>query len=319
MAHAKCSEKDFVELFEANGAAITARKLGVAVRDVYKRRARLETKLKRQITGPTPTQPGAVRTRQDIAHPQRLLFEIDNGTVIVGSDAHYWPHIKTTAHRAMVHFVKKFQPGIVVMNGDALDGASISRFPRIGWEEVPTLEEEIQVTRDRLLELEEAAPNAIRVWSLGNHDGRFETRLATVAPEFAKVHGFSLRDHFPDWQPCWSAWINSEVVIKHRFKGGVHATHQNTVNAGKTMVTGHLHSLKVTPFNDYNGCRWGVDTGTLADVFGPQFMNYREDNISNWRSGFAVLTFKERRLMWPEVVHVVDENRVEFRGEFVEV
>ena len=56
--------------------------------------------------------------------------------------------------------------------------------------------------------------------------------------------------------------VNGNVVIKHRMKGGIHAAHKNTLHAGTTMVTGHLHSLKVTPFSDYNGTRWGVDTGT---------------------------------------------------------
>jgi hypothetical protein len=49
---------------------------------------------------------------------------------------------------------------------------------------------------------------------------------------------------------------------KHRMKGGIHAAHNNTLHAGTTMVTGHLHSVKVTPFSDYNGTRWDVDTGT---------------------------------------------------------
>jgi hypothetical protein len=82
------------------------------------------------------------------------------------------------------------------------------------------------------------------------------------------------------------------------------------------MVTGHLHSLKVTPYDDYNGTRWGVDTGTLAAKEGEQFVDYTEDNPRNWRSGFAVLTFHKGRLLWPEVVNVRDEEagEVEFRG-----
>ena len=92
-----------------------------------------------------------------------------------------------------------------------------------------------------------------------------------------------------------------------------------TIFAGVTMVTGHLHSLKVTPFNDYTGNRFGVDTGTLAEINGPQFMDYMEDNPANWRSGFAVLTFKDGRLLWPELVHKWDEGLVEFRGQVVDV
>jgi hypothetical protein len=89
--------------------------------------------------------------------------------------------------------------------------------------------------------------------------------------------------------------------------------------SGKTIVTGHLHSLRVTPLSDYTGTRYGVDCGTLADPYGPQFTHYTEDNPVNWRSGFVVLTFYRGRLLWPEVVHVIDEGQVTFRGKVYEV
>lgn len=148
---------------------------------------------------------------------------------------------------------------------------------------------------------------------------RFETRLATQAPEFAKVHGVHLKDHFDLWRPAWSCWINDDVVVKHRYKGGIHATHNNTVTAGKHIVTGHLHSAKVTPWTDLNGTRYGVDTGCMADIYAPQFTDYLEDGPRNWRSAFALLTFRGGRLMQPELVLAWDENHVEFRGEVIKV
>jgi hypothetical protein len=96
-----------------------------------------------------------------------------------------------------------------------------------------------------LSEIEKVAPKARRIWTLGNHDSRFETRLATVAPEYANVHGVHLKDNFPLWEPCWATFINSDVVVKHRFKSGLHAPHNNTMWAGRTIVTGHLHSQKI--------------------------------------------------------------------------
>jgi hypothetical protein len=85
------------------------------------------------------------------------------------------------------------------------------------------------------------------------------------------------------------------------------------------MVTNHLHSQKVTPYTDYNGDRWGVDTGTLAEPFGPQFQDYCEDNPVNWRSGFAMLTFERGRLLQPELIRVVEEGVVDFRGRLWDV
>lgn len=311
MASPACDDEEFIRLFATVGATEASKELGISERAVYLRRNRLEKSLNRPIYAPSnnPTN----------FHPERCKLTIDDGIVLVGSDAHYWPDVITTAHRAFLYFIKKLKPTAVVMNGDVFDGASISRHAPIAWESRPSVEEEITACIERLSEIEAAAKKARLIWTLGNHDARFESRLAQVAPEYANVHGLHLKDHFPNWLNGWSLMVNGNVMIKHRWKGGVHATHNNTLGSGLTMVTGHLHSLKVTPYADYNGTRWGVDTGTLADTHGPQFRDYTEDNPRNWRSGFAVLTFQQGKLRWPEVVHVVEPGIVEFRGEVTEV
>jgi hypothetical protein len=100
----------------------------------------------------------------------------------------------------------------------------------------------------------------------------------------------------------------------------MHAPHNNTLWAGRTVVTGHLHSQKVVPLTDYAGTRWGVDCGTLSHARQAQF-GYSEDNPLNWRSGFAVLTWKGGELLPPELVTVWDEKKglVWFRGELIRV
>jgi hypothetical protein len=73
--------------------------------------------------------------------------------------------------------------------------------------------------------------------------------------------------------------------------------------------------LKVSPYSDYNGRRWGVDTGTLAEPYGDQF-TYTEMNPVNWASGFAVLTFKDNMLLPPELCEVIN-GVAYFRGQAV--
>ena len=248
-------------------------------------------------------------------HPAVINLGIEDGHILVGSDSHYWPGIVSTAHKAFVEFAKEFKPKIIIKNGDETDFPALSRHAPIGWENRPKVSDEVDACKAMLSEIEKASPKSRRIWPCGNHDGRFETRLATVAPEYAKIYGVHLKDHFPNWEPCWATFINKDVVIKHRIKGGMHATRNNTLNAGRTTVTGHLHSLKVTPFSDYNGTRWGVDTGTMADPYGPQFYNYTELSPLDWRSGFVLLTFRNGRLMWPEQVWVSGKDEVDFRGE----
>jgi hypothetical protein len=322
MRPAKVDTDTFIRLYEELGLNGLSRRLGQAAPSVAERRRRIEKRIGRTIHGPErgPTA-GGIR-RPNINHDHRAVVEVWDGHAVIGSDAHYWPNIVTTAHRAFVHFVAKFQPKCVILNGDVFDGASISRHPSIGWESKPSVIQEIEACKERLDEIEKAAKNAKLVWTLGNHDARFETSLANRAPEYAKVHGVHLKDHFPYWTPAWSCWLNNDVVVKHRLKGGIHATHNNTVGSGRSTVTGHLHSLKVTPYTDYNGTRYGIDCGTLAGgATAPQFVNYLEDAPANWRSGFVLLTFKNGKLLVPEVVQVSeqDPDAVEFRGELVHV
>jgi hypothetical protein len=319
MVAALIGEQDFVALFEKHGAAETAERLGTTERSVYQRRANLERKLGRPIVAPGLND--ARRTRFEVEHPERFVIEVQDGWGIVGSDAHYWPGPASTAHRAFVHFASR-GPRFVIFNGDSVDGAKISRFAPIGWEDRPDLVNEIEAAKERMGEVEKAAPGAIKVWCLGNHDSRFETRLATVAPEYARINGVHLKDHFPVWEPCWLAAINpfgDRVFLKHDFRGGIHARHNNSLWAGCHIGTGHLHRLGVHLLDDYQGRRYSFETGMLADVHGRQFVDYTRGNPLNWQSGFVVLTFRGGRLMLPEIVEVIDEGRVSFRGEIIEV
>lgn len=256
-----------------------------------------------------------------MTHPGRKVIPLKSGTVLVGSDAHNWPGKPTTAHRAFVKFAADMKPEIIILNGDVIDAATISRHPPIGWEKFPTVKEELEVSKVRTRDIEKAAPGSRLIWTLGNHDARFETRLATVAPEYKGIVGVHLRDHFPAWEPAWSVDIGGKhgVMIKHRFKGGLNAAKNNAVWSGKSVVTGHLHRLGVSAVTDYSGTRWGVEGGMLGDPNSLAFKGYTEDNPLDWQQGFVVLTFHKGRLMWPETVHVVSPGVVEFRGSLIKV
>jgi hypothetical protein len=208
-------------------------------------------------------------------------------------------------------------------NGDSLDFASISRWPLVEWCEQPDVKEEIQAaTASKNLIEKACGPDVPKFWPLGNHDTRLSTYIAAHADRLRGLKGIRLQDCFPNWRICWSVEVNggigNTVLVKHNFKGGVHAPRNNVVNAGCHMITSHLHSAKVTPVTFYKKTYYGVDTGCLADVYGPQF-EYCQNNPRDWRSAFVVLTFIAGRLMQPELCLKVDDNNVEFRSEIIEV
>ena len=315
MGAKKISDQEFIDLWnEHQSITKIAAVTGMDLRGLKRRRNSLE--IAKNIK---------LRQIHIDAHAieRKIDLGIKNGTVIVFSDAHFWPGIRSTAFKGLLYAIGVYAPTAVIANGDIFDGASISRHARIGWDKSPSVIEELKACQACMSEIEEVAKaarhNVRLLWPLGNHDARFETFLAANAPQFEHTTGFKLSDHFQKWEKCWSVWLNEKVVVKHRNKGGIHATHNNTVQSGVTMVTGHLHSLKVTPYVDYNGVRYGVDTGTLADIYGPQFENYLEQNPVNWRSGFAILTFVNGVLLIPELVMVHTQDTIQFRGEVIDV
>jgi hypothetical protein len=315
MGAKKISDQEFIDLWnEHQSMTKIAAVTGMDLRGLKRRRNSLELEKNiklRQI----PIDAHAIDRKIDLG--------IKNGTVIVFSDAHFWPGIRSTAFKGLLYAIGVYAPTAVIANGDIFDGSSISKYARIGWDKSPSVIEELKACQACMSEIEEVAKaarhNVRLLWPLGNHDARFETFLAANAPQFEHTTGFKLSDHFQKWKKCWSVWLNDQVIVKHRNKGGIHATHNNTVQSGVTMVTGHLHSLKVTPYVDYNGVRYGVDTGTLADIYGPQFENYLEQNPVNWRSGFAILTFVNGVLLMPELVMVHTQDTIQFRGEVIDV
>lgn len=310
----KIADQEFIDLWKKSPSpAAVARITGLDMRNIFRRRDSLEKKY--GILLESEISPN--KTDAYVPHaPREVQERIENGTVIVFSDAHYAPGNATPAHKALVRLVKELSPKIVIANGDMFDGASsgLNRHPPIGWAKTPSVMEEIDAVTTRLYEIEEVAKKAKLHFTLGNHDIRFDRYIAMSAPELAGMPGTRLMDYFKAWTHSWSVRINDTTIVKHRWHNGIHATYNNILKSGLTcMVTGHLHRLLVTGWGDYTGRKWGVDTGTLADPHGGQF-EYVENNPTPWCSGFAVLTYHKGELLTPEVCEVLN-GVAYFRGK----
>ena len=316
----RITDDEFIGAWKRIGSpALIAKHLGIDIRGVYHRRKVVEEKYGFILDTKSPSGNSG---RQKIAVPKLGFRALENsivGTVIIGSDGHFWPGERSVAFGAMVELIKDLKPKMVIMNGDSFDGARISRHPPGNWCEMPPVSEELDAVRERHAEIENAAPAGCPlVWPAGNHDSRFGARLAQAAPEYMGVNGFDIADHFPAWQFCWSIWLNGHTVVKHRIGQGIHAAYMNTLKSGKNIATGHTHRLQTTMFADYNGVRFGVETGTLSEM-GPESdkFAYAEDNPANHCQGFSVLTFAPNGvLLEPEFCRVLN-GTAWFRGEAV--
>jgi len=65
----------------------------------------------------------------------------------VGSDLHAWPGVVTIGMRSFLWGARKLKPDVVCLNGDVVDGATLSRFPRPGWQLRLALKDEIQAAQ----------------------------------------------------------------------------------------------------------------------------------------------------------------------------
>lgn len=312
----KATDEQIVSMLHKYGSPKkVAEILGVSERSVYTRRNKLIAQ-GNDLPSFNARQISVVEKSTYIPEDRRVLkHEIDNGNVVIGSDAHYWPGEVSVAHKAFVEVIRQLKPKAVVMNGDVLDGARISRHDPLFGSNNPTVKQEIEACQERLTEIENAYKNSIKFYLYGNHDIRLWRYIQTNAMELQGLKGTDLFEYFPGWHHGWRLDVNDSVVIKHRLASGVHAAYNNTVKSGRTIVTGHLHRLCVTPWGDYNGRRWGVDTGTLAEPTGEQF-RYMEEAPTPGCSGFAVLTFRDGKLLPPELCEVID-GVAYFRGKEV--
>ena len=195
MSASKARDEEFIEVWHRyKEPRLVAKALDVPVRNVHARRRRIE--VRHGIVLPSANanfnaSPHSQERKaiQQVAERRAREYEremgvvVQNGVVLVASDCHYWPGIVTTAHQALCTLAKELKPAMLVLNGDILDGARISRHPRIGWEKQPTLKDEVHALQDRCAELERAAGGAQLIRTIGNHDARFENYMSANAPE----------------------------------------------------------------------------------------------------------------------------------------
>lgn len=247
---------------------------------------------------------------------RRIFLEVKNALFLGGSDFHYWPYWgEPTAHRALVYFAKKLGPTHLMLNGDIPDFPQITHHRPIAWKKIPDLRDELNEVLLRVGEIEQAAAGAEKYWNYGNHCIRFDNRLAEKVPEYQDITGTRLSHHFPRWKFQNTIRINdTELEIKHRYRGGELAVRNNVIRAGISIWTGHDHNREVWRHKDLRGTRYGMNPGMAADPWGPQF-EYNENHPSNHDSGLLVVQFRNYKMMPPELIETIEPGVVWFRGE----
>lgn len=316
------SREEFINIWNRLQSPIAiSRELGLDVRSILARRRRIEREgIVLASLGPQGQKENVEKSRMIVTSRRDVnRYEIESGIILVGSDAHYHPGHISTAHMALCNLAADLGPRVsaVILNGDILDGGTISRHPRGGWGGAPNVKQELEAVQERLADIEGAvAPGVHLMRTYGNHCARFEARLAAQVPEYEGVAGFTLREHLPRWEDSLRIDINEDTVVIHDWHSGLHSGWNDVVKGGCSVVTGHTHELGYKAHVGFKGkTHYGVKTGMLADEDQTQF-DYRKGKPGfNWRSGFAVLTWVNGMLIQPEFCAVADDGKAYFRGE----
>ena len=244
-------------------------------------------------------------------HPAIKSIVEPNSVWAICSDLHIWPGPQTLIFEAFCKVAADLKVKGIVLNGDIIDGARVSRHGSMLGSKAPKIDKEIEAAQAWLKCLPRTKH---RLWTLGNHDMRVDNYLCTQANELDDYVG-NLASRFTDWTMAYAFDING-TEVRHRFRGGIHTAWNNALHSGVNIISGHTHQLQVTAMRDRNGSRWGIETGCIADPKGPQF-EYTEGAPTRAQMGFAIITFDaEGRMMPPELCEMVGGRPV-FRGQYV--
>jgi len=248
-ANETCTDTEFIQLWgQLQSAQKVADHLGIANRAVHLRRRWIEKHYNMALYASDHRGVKYDKNKPKSFSPlKQVKLGMLDSCVIVFSDAHFIPGQRSTAFKGLLYMIETLKPHAVICNGDAFDGASISRHDVTELPQTSVIQE-LKATQGALGEIEETAKaarhNVKLLFTWGNHDIRFGNRLAQHAPQFKEVLGFKLTDHILDWDFCWAVWPTDNVIVKHRYKGGIHATHNNTVNAGCQSLLDTCTALK---------------------------------------------------------------------------
>lgn len=314
----RCTQEEFVRLWEQlKSPMLVARELRLPVRKVYERRANLA---KRGIVLETiEAGPGrkAEYAGPSVQFARRRRMQIDDGTVIAFSDAHWLPDHDSTGQDALETLIRELKPKAVICGGDVLDGTQIGRWdPTRGHHKPADMREQLECLAGHMADIRKLAKKADLAWTLGNHDLRLSRYVAVQAEHLLPLPFTRLEDWCPGWPLSWTVEINTGaagmLIVRHRNQPGM--LHLQGSKAGCNYAHGHLHRLNVHTQATFLGYRYSVDMGSLADPES-DVLDYAE-GAPNHCQGFAVFTFRKGRLMMPELCYVQD-GKAWFRGEAV--
>lgn len=225
-----------------------------------------------------------------LAAVQRAREKLRPLKIVICSDVHVPFHnVQLVAN--FERFVRDAQPDVLIVNGDFLDCESISRFPSpLGR---PTLQAECDAGEEILSALTDAAPNAERHLTEGNHEERLR-RLLLENPGLQDLRCLTIPelmnidDYGYAWHPYEHAVDFGRLSVIHGHYVRKHSScsaKAHLLDGGYDVVVhGHTHRMGAFWETGHKGIRRGFEIGGLFDYDQADYVK----GPKNWQNGFAV-------------------------------
>lgn len=236
------------------------------------------------------------RSSNDYMLPQSYAndytpYEIKQSRILIINDLHF-PYQNNEAIILALDYGKKKKVDCILINGDLMDQANISRHQR-DWR-ARSIAEEFEAVRVFLKSLRSHFPKCKIVYKHGNHDERWEKYLYNKAPEIFDVNDFQLEillklgelkiETVKDKRPIKMG----KLIALHGHElagggaGGVNPSRATFLKTLDSVIVGHYHKTSQHTETTMSGEVISVNsTGCLCDL-NPLYMPINKHNL-----GFA--------------------------------
>lgn len=230
--------------------------------------------------------------------------------VIIGD--HHAPHHEREFHRLFCRWLADEQPDEIVINGDLLDAATISRhrvIPEGGYDN--PINECLQAAYDILRDYREAAPDTAIHLQRGNHDERLEHALIDNLKALYRIKAADddvpalslkrllrldeLHVIYHDEQPWDRSKItvlgNHRIAARHGLSTTRNATRKALTDIGGSTALSHSHRLSSeyrTTWHPGTGAetRVAVEAGCACQI--EDGLGYVAGGQPDWQQGFLL-------------------------------
>jgi predicted phosphodiesterase len=216
-------------------------------------------------------------------------YEIKQSRILIISDLHF-PYQNNEAITLALDYGKEKKVDCIILNGDVMDQANISRHER-DWR-ARSIAEEFEAVRVFLKSLRLHFPKTKIVWKLGNHEERWEKFLYNKAPEIFDVNDFQLEvllklgelkiEIVKDKRPI----ILGKLTVLHGHElmgmGGVNPARATFTKTMEDTLVGHYHRTSSHSEPTMNNKLINVHSQGCLCEMNPMFMP-----INKWNLGFA--------------------------------